>query len=167
MLMESEQSHQIKKIKSELNSKILRFLSYKPRTVSEIEVASRKYLKKYDFELCEIESLISEAILPLQKAGYLDDVDYAYSYILEQQQRDSPRGPSYISRFLGRKGISRELIKQSLEKNFPIEKEELCIHKLISKRENIPQPKLINYLLRRGFNKGLVCHLVDTTYKNH
>ncbi|MBD3366132.1 hypothetical protein GF360_02185 [candidate division WWE3 bacterium] len=157
-----------KKTKNKLEAKILRFLSYKSRTVSETREAGHKYLRNYkSLSKAEKEQLINEILEPLKEAGYLDDVDYAASYIREQKQRSLPRGPYYIFSFLRTKGLERDLIQKSLEENYSDEDQEKCIRNLIRKKNDKPKDKLIAYLLRRGFSKHLVYRLVDSNHKNH
>lgn len=157
---------QIKKIQGKLASKLLRFLSYKPRTEEETKKAAKKYLAKYSLSDRDEKNLISTVLKPLKNAGYLDDEDYAYTYIMEQQRRPSPRGPYYIFQFLRKKGLSRDIIQKSLDKHFTPGKEKECINILIEKSHYESSAKLKAYLLRRGFSKHLVYSLVDSNGKN-
>jgi SOS response regulatory protein OraA/RecX len=159
-----EEQH--KKIKNSIESKILGFLGHKPRATNEIQKAGMRYLQGYALTSQEKESIVSEIISSLKKMDYLNDVEYVYSYIIEQQQRKLPRGPRYIYGFLRKKGVSTELIKHSLEEHFPREKEIACINKILSCKD-IPSAKLAVYLLRRGFSGDLVYSFIDSNSKNH
>ncbi len=155
------------KAKEELSSKILRYISYKSRTSYECNTAAAKYLSSYSLNSSEKKELIQEVLTPLKEAGYVDDEDYAKSYILEQKERTLPRGPFYVSKFLKNKGVVQNVIKRSLDKNYTAEEERICIKKLISKKGDKTRDKLVNYLLRRGFSKHLVYDLVDSKGINH
>ena len=161
-----EENSQNQQIRSDLKSSVIHFLSYKPRTSFEIRSFAQRYLKKINFPVEEQGSLIEDILFSLKEFRYIDDLDYAQSYILEQQQRPSPRGPKYVYQFLSRKGIPQDIIRVSLETHFPEEKERLCIEKILAKRKGSPD-KMIQYLLRKGFTFGLVYALVDTTGENH
>lgn len=155
------------KIKSKLEAKILRFLSYKARSISETYEAGYKYLRRYSLSEEEKESLVSAAVKLMQDAGYLDDHDYVISYINEQKRRTSPRGPYYISQFLRTKGVKGKLIKELLQKHYSPEEELVGIKKLAEKKKGKEPHKLINYLLRRGFSRDLVYSVVDRNSKSN
>lgn len=154
-----------KKIESNLEAKLLRYLSYKPRSVQEMVDAGHKYLSRYDLDPKAKKALINKKIEELKKLNYLDDIDYARSYIQEQIRRPTPRGPFYIFRFLITKGISREIIQKLLDELFPPEIQEKCIRRIQEKKEGEDPKRLIAYLLRRGFDKRLVYSLVDRNSK--
>jgi regulatory protein len=151
-----------KTIKSELEAKILRYLSYKPRTRSECVNKAKDYLQEFDLTSSEEESFTNKVLEPLEEAGYIDDMEYVRAYIKEQQHRSSPRGPYYARRFLFQKGLSKEIIDRGIKKYYPKAKEKESIKKLIKRKGNKSKPKLINYLLRRGFSKNLVYSIVDS-----
>ena len=166
MYKKKEESSPNQQTRSDLKSRAIHFISYKPRTSSEIRYFAQKYLKKIDFPAEEQESLIEGVLFFLRDLRYIDDLDYAQSYILEQQQLSIPRGPKYVYQFLSKKGIPSDVIESALETHFPEDMEKFCIEKILAKK-NYPTNKLIQYLLRRGFNVGLIYTLIDTVAKNH
>lgn len=161
-----EENSQNQQIRTDLKSRVIHFLSYKPRTSFEIKSFAKKYLKKISFSEERQAFLIEEALSFLEEAGYVDDLDYAQSYILEQQQHPSPKGPKYVYQFLSKKGISPGVIRSALETHFPEEKERSCIEKILAKKKASPD-KLIQYLLSRGFSASLIYTIVDTAGENH
>jgi len=160
-----EENSQNQQIRTDLKSRVIHFLSYKPRTSFEIKSVAQKYLKKISFSEERQAPLIEEVLSFLEEAGYVDDLDYAQSYILEQQQHPSPKGPKYVYQFLSKKGIPPDAIRLALEIHFPEEKERLCIEKILAKKK-APHDKLVQYLLRRGFSVGLIYTIVDTAGEN-
>lgn len=95
---------------------------------------------------------------------YIDDTRYAESYVHSMQGRKSSR---WISFELERKGISRTIIEQVMEKSEEVS-EEAMIEELVRKRAGEPHKldekelrRLYGYLMRRGFQSqeiGSVLH---------
>jgi len=166
MNKKQKENSQNRRVYNNLKSGVIRFLGHKPRTSFEVKSFAKKYLEKTDLPEEEHSALIEEVLSLLEESRYVDDLDYAKSYILEQQRRPLPRGPRYIYQFLSKKGLSPNVIRSSLETHFPEEKEKFCIEKILFKKKDTPH-KLIQYLLGKGFNSNLVYTLVDTTGENH
>jgi len=161
-----EESSPNQQTRSDLKSRTIHFISYKPRTSFEVESFALRYLEKISFPVERRAPLIEDLLFFLRDLRYINDLDYAQSYILEQQQLSIPRGPKYIYQFLSKKGIPSDVIESALETHFPEDTERFCIEKILTKRK-YPPSKLIQYLLRRGFSVDLVYTLVDTTDENH
>ena len=120
-------------------------LSLKDRTKKEI---SLKLKEKY-----RNKTMVEKAVLKLEELGYIDDLNYAVSYI---KNRKYGRQRIYI--FLFQKGIDKETIENAytyIEENErkteekTLEEEKL--EKLILRNLKKEEKKLIQYLLRQGF----------------
>ena len=116
-------------------------LSLKDRTKKELQM---KLNEKY-----RNEKMVEKAILKLVELGYIDDLNYAVSYINSRKY-----GKQRITYNLLQKGISREKIEQAYmdiqeesEKDVEDEKLKKAILKNIKKEEK----KLVQYLVRQGF----------------
>ncbi len=120
-------------------------LSLRDRTKKEI---SLKLKEKY-----WNEAMVEKAVLKLEELGYIDDLNYAVSYI---RNRKYGKHRMYISLF--QKGIDGETIENAynyIEENErkteekTLEEEKL--EKLILRNLKKEEKKLIQYLLRQGF----------------
>ena len=117
-------------------------LSLRDRTKKELQ---QKLNEKY-----RNSRMIEKSVLKLVELGYINDKDYAVSYIMSRKY-----GKQRITYNLMQKGIGRETIEEAYfsieeeyERNFEDEKLEKAIEKNIKKEEN----KLIQYLVRQGFS---------------
>lgn len=116
-------------------------LSLKDRTKKELQM---KLNDKY-----HNEKMVEKAVLKLAELGYIDDLNYAVSYINSRKY-----GKQRITYNLLQKGISKEKIEQAYmdiqeesEKDVEDEKLKKAILKNIKKEEK----KLVQYLVRQGF----------------
>jgi len=142
-------------------TKILNFLSYKPR--SEKEIINR--LKKYSASE-EIEQKILQS---LETDGYVNDKNIIQMFI--QSYLSSPKTKSLISlkQTLVKKGFNNEDIKAALEE-VPPQAEEKKVLKDAQKKlrslgkEPILQKKrkLQDYLYRKGYNPKAIKAVVDS-----
>ncbi len=134
-------------------SKSFYLLSMRDYTASEL---LRKLKEKYKISF-EIEKILLEVIKKISDLGYLDDYEYALSYI----NRKKDLGLKRIRYELGMKGISNSIIEdvynKSLEETSEIEKIEKLIYKIEKKDRN----KQIAYFLRRGFEIGDVLEVLE------
>ena len=103
---------------AKLLNKAYRFLSYRPRSVKEVE---DYLLKKSSFakasegqEKQEIEKLIDSIINKLKEQKFLNDFEFAKWWI-ESRAKFKPRALKIIKLELRQKGIDKELIEQVLE----------------------------------------------------
>ncbi|MDK2823096.1 MAG: regulatory protein [Clostridia bacterium] len=136
----------------------LKYLSYRPRTVWEVRIYLEK--KKYDWEI------INQAIDYLKQLSYLDDEQFCRLWI-ESRIRLKPMGKKRLYAELVQKGISPDLIEQSLIENINDELElslarDLAVNKLIKIYEN--KEKIINFLYRRGFAPELIFKVVEEIF---
>ena len=117
-------------------------LSLRDRTKKELQ---QKLNEKY-----RNSRMVEKSVLKLVELGYINDKEYAVSYIMSRKY-----GKQRITYNLMQKGIGRETIEEAYfsieeeyEKNIEDEKLEKAIEKNIKKEEN----KLIQYLVRQGFS---------------
>lgn len=97
-------------------SKAYQYLSFRQRTQRELE----DYLLKKDFSRNTVETVIES----LKEAGYVDDLDFARTFVRDKTSYKS-FGPYRIINELVQKGISKELIDQALEEEYHEELDEL------------------------------------------
>ena len=121
-------------------------LSLRDRTKKELQ---QKLNEKY-----RNSRMVEKSVLKLIELGYINDKEYAVSYIMSRKY-----GKQRITYNLMQKGIGRETIEEAYfsieeeyEKNIEDEKLEKAIEKNIKKEEN----KLIQYLVRQGFSLNKV-----------
>ena len=121
-------------------------LSLRDRTKKELQ---QKLNEKY-----RNSRMVEKSVLKLVELGYINDKEYAVSYIMSKKY-----GKQRIAYNLMQKGIGRETIEEAYfsieeeyEKNIEDEKLEKAIEKNIKKEEN----KLIQYLVRQGFSLNKV-----------
>ena len=121
-------------------------LSLRDRTKKELQ---QKLNEKY-----RNSRMVEKSVLKLVELGYINDKEYAVSYIMSRKY-----GKQRIVYNLMQKGIGRETIEEAYfsieeeyDKNIEDEKLEKAIEKNIKKEEN----KLIQYLVRQGFSLNKV-----------
>ncbi len=154
--------------------RVLNYLSYRPRSSSEI----RRYLKKKKVEETQTEDIINR----LEDLGYLDDLEFA-AWWIEQRVRHKPRGRILLYNELAKKGIDKQKIKKALDdltkiveeiyevpEKFADDPEAFLAYKSAKKKakrykKEPPQKakqKLSQYLYRRGFTWEQINKVVDT-----
>ena len=116
-------------------------LSLKDRTKKEIQM---KLNEKY-----RNEKMVEKAVLKLIELGYIDDLNYAISYINSRKY-----GKQRIIYNLLQKGLNKEKIEEAYstiqdETEKDIEEEKL--KKVILKNIKKDEKKLVQYLIRQGF----------------
>lgn len=116
-------------------------LSLKDRTKKEIQM---KLNEKY-----RNEKMVDKAVLKLVELGYIDDLNYAISYINSRKY-----GKQRITYNLLQKGLNKEKIEEAYstiqdETEKDIEEEKL--KKVILKNIKKDEKKLVQYLVRQGF----------------
>lgn len=116
-------------------------LSLKDRTKKEIQM---KLNEKY-----RNEKMVDKAVLKLIELGYIDDLNYAISYINSRKY-----GKQRITYNLLQKGLNKEKIEEAYstiqdETEKDIEEEKL--KKVILKNIKKDEKKLVQYLVRQGF----------------
>lgn len=130
-------------------TKILNYLSFRPRT--EFEVRAR--LKKYDItETASVDWIINK----LKENNYLSDLEFA-RWFVDSRMSNRPRSKKHLSAELCAKGVSADVINQvllDLNDSAPLEA-------LISKKATLSRDKLLQFLLRRGFKYSAVQAKLD------
>lgn len=143
-----------------LYQRTLEWVLFCPRSIRE----TRNYLRRKQFERKEYgitEEDIEKVLETLINKKYLDDERFAEYYA---ENRFIKKGISKrrLRLELMKKGIDSERIEEVLAKNFRDESEE--IKKIIArKRSRYTDEKLIQYLVRQGFDYQLVSSLVAET----
>ena len=138
-----------------LYQRALEWVLVRPR--SEKEVGDYLYKKIYEKKLNK--NYIDLIINKLKNKKYLDDLGFAEWYT---ENRFVKKGISRkrLKMELMKKGISGEIIEQVLDKR----NDEEEIKKIIAKkRAKYDDEKLIQYLVRQGFQFELVRSLVQTS----
>lgn len=141
-------------VEEKIYAKILNYLSYRPRSQSEVEQRLRRYLLGHDNQA----AVIAQIIARLTKNGYLDDLAFA-TWFVESRNTNRPRSRVHLTAELMGKGVSRELIQQVLLAHTD---DEEVIRQLIAKKRGMDEDKLKNYLLRRGFSYQLILRVLAT-----
>jgi regulatory protein len=128
-----------------------RFLSYRPRSTSEI----RRYLFKKEFDQLVVDQVI-ERLIELEM---LDDRGFA-RYWVEQRETFRPRGRAMLQQELFLKGISREIADLAIADV----NENISAHKAVANKASrwaaMPRAeflkKVYQFLSRRGFSYGSI-----------
>lgn len=91
---------------SRAHAAALHYLSYRMRTIQEMEI----YLQKQDIPQTWIEPII----IQLMDKEFLDDAVFADAFVRDRMHQTT-KGPRIIEQELGKKGITPEISKQALE----------------------------------------------------
>jgi regulatory protein len=122
----------------------LNLIYRRPR--SKKEIITKLKLKKID------QSSIDLIIAKLQKAGHIDDANFARWWI-EQRKTSQKSSKLKIKSELAQKGIDSKIIEEQLSEHFPPEDEMNVILGLIQKKGHkySNDQKLITHLASKGF----------------
>lgn len=150
----------------------LRFLSYRPRSEKELVDYLRKKVKSQKSK-GKIESqnektiddnLIDKIITKLKEYKFVDDREFARFWV-EQRTKFKHKPFRVIEYELKQKGIDKGLIEEVMasfdDKNtFDLENAKKLAEKKLDFYRSLPpqkrQEKVMNYLLRKGFNYDIV-----------
>lgn len=135
-------------------TKALNYISYRMRSIAEVET----YLRKE-----EIEDIVAQkAIIRLLREKYLDDKAYAQAFVADRILLTS-KGPIVIKRELIQKGIEEKLAGEAVlayDKEEQFEKAQKFAEKEWRKRSRHPARKkkeqIYVKLIQRGFTKEIV-----------
>lgn len=141
-----------------LLDRALRFLSFRPRSESEV----RDYLRRK----VPLDALIDAVIRKLKDLDYVDDRAFV-SWWIEQRIRFKPRGKMLLRSELFAKGVDRDLIEVELAK-YSLEDELSWAKKVLEKKASHYEKlklrerkeKLLAYLSRRGFSWEVIERLL-------
>ena len=136
----------IKSIKRPLNLAI-KYLSYQPRTVYEMQ----EYIKKKGFS----EDIIEKIIEILLEQNHLNDRDFATLFI-ESKVRNKPKSKFAFQYELKKKGINPSIIDAILEQYDDQDLALKAVRPKIRMWQNLDEDKfkkkMMNFLRYRGFN---------------
>ncbi len=134
----------------------LRFLSYRPRTVREIELRLEK-----DFS----HTLVEQTVDYLTELRYLDDASFCGQWV-DSRERSRPRGIRLLKLELSRLGVEPSVIEAALqgtdERGNSLNAGRRYASRLYGKGSDFQEfrTKLGAYLQRRGFGYGTVAETV-------
>lgn len=131
-----------------------RYLSFRPRTIKEVEIHLQKKAQKYLFTQEEIEAVIEL----LKDQGFLNDSEFIQSFITSRNSL-KPKGRKMLEMELRRLGISQTDCVDYFSKNNNDE-EGLAKKALQKKHKSLSLindgkkrfAKAISFLQRRGFS---------------
>ena len=138
--------------------KVLRYCAYQDRCVQEV----RKKLATFDMPDSEKEKIMKLLV----EDGFIDDERYASTFVRSKIHLKK-WGVNKIRMALKLKGISDEIINNSLSEIDPeIYREEL-VKVLKAKKINEPDPykrkaKLAQYAMQKGYEPGLVWEVIKS-----
>ena len=153
-----------KKPKSDPWAYLMLLLRYRPRSIAE----ARQRMSEQGYEHDVIEATIGQAI----KTDQLDDAAFAKLWVRDRMWHH-PLSRSAISQELREKGIHQDLIATTLHVEYPAVREvelatelaEARIHRLRGLAPDPRRNRLVSFLSRRGFARGLVYQVVKSVEK--
>ena len=102
------------------------------------------------------EDIVGEAVEYVKSFGYIDDMEYARSFIESRKDKKS-RKELYAA--LSQKGVEKELIEQAFEECYGTEDSRAAIEAILQKKKYDPHTadhaqtqKILGYLVRKGFH---------------
>jgi len=139
-------------------------LRYRPRSIAE----ARQRMIEQGYDQAVVENTIDQAIATDQ----LDDAAFAKLWVRDRMWHH-PLSRSALSQELRQKGIDAELISRTLQSEYPaVQEVELATtlaEKRIRRYTSISPEKrrnrLISFLARRGFSRGLIYQVVKDVEK--
>lgn len=138
----------------------LNFISYRPRSIAEVE----RNLKTKAYT----EEAIAEAITRLEAVGLLDDTAFA-RYWLEQRDTFKPRSTRALQQELYQKGVARSIIDEVLSEFDETDAARRAAEKKVRRYQHLPEfefkQKLGQFLQRRGFSYGIVRQITDDLWQ--
>jgi regulatory protein len=146
----------LKKLKEEAD---LAWLKFRAKEILSRRMISERDLRRKLSEERRPKALRDEVIEQLKSYGFINDTQFAASYIRSQLLRGS-KSRLYLKNKLWEKGISSEVAEQVLEAELQNVDEVAEVKKLAAKKyktlKNLPpqkaKGKLINFLRSRGFS---------------
>lgn len=149
--------------------KILNFISYNLRSEKEVSDRLTKYLSKYHISSSEKDELSTKLTSKLDESGYLDDSNFAFTYIKSVSDSKKPVSKRKITHFLMKKGVSKDIMSDALDSlpaefshNNATKDAEKKLRLLGNIDEFSKKRKLYDYLYRKGYDSGTISSVVDT-----
>lgn len=129
---------------SKVYEQAVRYLSYRPRSETEV----RTYLKRRDHQPNQIDQAISR----LQRIGLIDDRQFSQSWITSRRLT-KPRSRRVLELELRQKGLDSGEIDLAMSEVSQTD-EQAALRQIIAKKKAhySDEAKLINYLVRQGFD---------------
>jgi regulatory protein len=142
----------------------MRILNYRFNSAAEL----RRKLRSKKFEAADIE----QTIVRLVSEKWLDDGRFASAFVRTKQNKKI--GPRRIARELSAAGVSEDTVRIAIRENADPEREREDLTALMEKRRRLlirrhgedyadsaeGRNKLAAYLLKQGYDAGLVLELV-------
>lgn len=156
-----------------LYSAAINYLSYGMRSIKEMrDYLNKQKDKKENYD--PSEEVIEETLERLIRQGYLNDLEYAKSYVRTNYTLKS-KGPTVIQNELKvKKGINEMDILEALDE-YPVDEQSENIQKLAEKfirtKKSLPpkmmRNKLYTHLISKGFDKDIVNqHMSELTFED-
>jgi regulatory protein len=138
-------------------TKVLDYLSYRPRSEWEI----REYLRKREFSSAVVDTVVSA----LSDVKLIDDVAFV-RYWLENRAQFRPKGTRVLAQELRQKGVSSQLIDEALE-DYDEETAAKVVFEEQARRlsqlsSDIFRRRISERMTRRGFSYDLIRDLIDS-----
>lgn len=142
---ESTEKIDIEKLKEydAQKTKVFKYITYKKRTEQEVRNKFRGQIE---------EQMLDEIIDYLKEAKYLDDYEFIEKQVKEYMNLKTMSIKEVEYKLLG-KGLDRKLIEQYIDKNYDelMEYEEKCAQKIRSKKSDLSEEEIKQYLYRKGY----------------
>lgn len=139
-------------------SKILNYISYRPRTIKEV----RDRLKQYAIDDKEIQDKLINRLIEKE---YLGDVAFA-RWFIESRNAHRPRSHRMLAQELMLKGVNKKDIAAAMDS---ANSEETSILKVLNKKlgghrrlESLERQKILGYLGRQGYSWESIKEVVKT-----
>lgn len=157
-----------KDLSGKLFTKSLFFLKFRARSEKEIRNYLSSYLQKHKIILTNQHEIIEEVVKRLKDLKFINDYDFAKAWV-ESRLETKPKGEKVLNFELKQKGITQEIIDEVIENASKKYSSDNLIKNLIVKADQrynrLPKDKrkqkLINYVLRRGFEYSEIKEIVD------
>jgi regulatory protein len=118
--------------------KVLRFLTFRPRSQKEVE----NYLDRKRVDPVDKLKLLKR----LKQLNFLNDEEFA-QWLIEQRARLKPKGKRALRQELRQKGIKPEIVEKALQAV-----NEVVEAKKIVAKKKLAAEKMAALLVRRGFS---------------
>lgn len=160
-----ENWNQLDEKTQKLYDQTLRFLSFRPRTTSEV----KSFLQKHH----ATEKQKKIILFKLEKLDFINDINFAKWWV-EQRQTFKPKGLRVIRNELRLKGISQEIIEKVFgekdeRKNSEINLARKAAEKKLKLYKDLPKNefyvKMGRYLAGRGFDWEVIKTVIDELLK--
>jgi regulatory protein len=139
--------------------KAVRFVSYRPRSETEL----RQHLRRKQLD----DALIEEVIARLRRYNYLNDDEFA-AYWVEQRETFKPRSPMALRQELRQKGVDSETIDRAVDDIDELDAARRAAEKRLNQLARLPydqfRAKLGGYLQRRGFSYGVIREVIQESW---